>query len=55
VYKYPPYPFIQLSLAHFKPEHTSKQKESSLTSPLSFLSDFLWGFKWDCCKSKDLC
>jgi hypothetical protein len=44
-YKYPSYPFISPSLAHFEPEHASKQKESSLISPLPFLSDFLRGIK----------
>jgi hypothetical protein len=44
-YKYPPYPFIYFSLAHFETEQASKQKESPLTSPLPFLSDFLRGIK----------
>jgi hypothetical protein len=34
---------LHLSLScSFEPEHACKQKESSPTSPLSFLSDFLW-------------
>jgi hypothetical protein len=38
-------PFIDLSLAHFETEQASKQKESSLTSFLAFLSDLLRGSK----------
>jgi hypothetical protein len=44
-YKYPPIPLHLLLSCPFRNRTSQQAKESSLTSPLPFLSDFLKGFK----------
>jgi hypothetical protein len=50
-YKYPPYPFIYLLSCSFWPELPTSKREPSHFPFAPLLSDFLRGFKWDCCKS----
>jgi hypothetical protein len=54
-YKYPIPPLSHSPSCSFRPELPTSKREPSHFPFTSFLSDFLRGFQWDCCKSKDLC